>query len=281
MSSNNEKDNNNKKMNDLMFSQPAVDLAPSYTYAFPDQLPSAPSATLRYTEITSPGPADVICGTDKESQRHVGNVDYQKLVKQQRDLYQQSQTEKANITRGIIAQVHANGGRFLKWENGTWQEINEQATYDKVQHALRHKGKCKKRGGKSGSKVTSSSSSDPYPNDDEFEAVFQTQRQLFEQAVRKEMHQGEVILSQLNLPSDGASALITPPADGMDLAVVMPESQDVLCGKGGRTNHHFGNIVSEKSCTLTAYVLSYASYSHYSFLSHCSAFDDLLLRIVT
>ena len=37
----------------------------------------------------------------------------------------------------IIDTVHQSGGRFIKWENGGWVELNEKQRKEKVGHALR------------------------------------------------------------------------------------------------------------------------------------------------
>mmetsp|Transcript_20188 Transcript_20188/g.35557 ORF Transcript_20188/g.35557 Transcript_20188/m.35557 type:complete len:203 (-) Transcript_20188:89-697(-) len=86
-------------------------------------------------------PSDVLCGRDKLSHSHVGNKNFRCIVEYYREQYQSSTSrdQKTQISLQVIAKVHENGGRFLKWDEATatWEEVNEQYAREKVSHALR------------------------------------------------------------------------------------------------------------------------------------------------
>merc|ERR1712193_58445 len=43
------------------------------------------------------------------------------------------------MTKEVVSIIHADGGRFLKYKDGMWEEISNVAARDKVSHALRTK----------------------------------------------------------------------------------------------------------------------------------------------
>ncbi|KAL7555575.1 hypothetical protein ACA910_016185 [Epithemia clementina (nom. ined.)] len=73
-----------------------------------------------------------------------------------------SKQEKMAITKGIVTYMKIeHGSRFLKMENDSWVEINNQAARDKVSHALRFASRNLKTSEIEGSPTSSASSNPP------------------------------------------------------------------------------------------------------------------------
>jgi hypothetical protein len=89
--------------------------------------------------IDGVGPYDVLCGRQKEAFRNVGNRRFRVTVGLSLDKYIMAPTRqcKSKVIILVADQVKANGGRFLKWKNREWVELDEKQSREKVGHALR------------------------------------------------------------------------------------------------------------------------------------------------
>lgn len=99
------------------------------------------------------GPNDIICSRNSEAIKHRGNQRYNFLIQKSREAYQTTdqRNDKIRITRQIIQEVKAYGGRFLRFDKHkqSYVEINDEAKREKVSHALRSAVDPKKKKRKS------------------------------------------------------------------------------------------------------------------------------------
>lgn len=100
-----------------------------------------PIALKNYqSSIEQPSDSDCLCGKDTTFGRHPGNRMFRQKVMATLPLFMaaKTKTDKMIVTRSIVDFMKRKGSRFLKLKaNGSWTEIDAQATRDKVSHALR------------------------------------------------------------------------------------------------------------------------------------------------
>lgn len=53
-------------------------------------------------------------------------------------LTQASKFEKTAIAERIVTSIRESHGRFLKWEENTWVEVDSEAAREKISHFFRH-----------------------------------------------------------------------------------------------------------------------------------------------
>jgi len=90
--------------------------------------------------IEDPLDTDVLCGRDAYVQRHIGNLNYRKLVNSNKEAYIACQkTDKLKISRSIVAAIRGQQGRFLEKNkvDGTWYDIGDKKAIEKTSQALR------------------------------------------------------------------------------------------------------------------------------------------------
>jgi hypothetical protein len=75
--------------------------------------------------------------------QHVGNKRFRDLVLAMQPTYigERSRAKKSEMSRTIVAQVKALGGRFLKEVDGKYQEVSEDVAQKKASQALRENAK--------------------------------------------------------------------------------------------------------------------------------------------
>jgi hypothetical protein len=88
-----------------------------------------------------PSKFDILCGQSRICAGHTGNRRFQVVLDIYAPRYDVSITkqEKMTLTKEIVSCIHAAGGRFLRYEEGVWEEISDVTARDKVSHALRTK----------------------------------------------------------------------------------------------------------------------------------------------
>ncbi|KAL7531736.1 hypothetical protein ACHAXR_004201 [Thalassiosira sp. AJA248-18] len=104
---------------------------------FAKQYPQLEAASLH---IDAPTCFDVLNGRGQGVQRHPGNVKYRTLVLLNKGLYAKClKSDKAKISRGIVAAVRELGGRFLELDeqSGIYSDIGDKKAYEKTSQALR------------------------------------------------------------------------------------------------------------------------------------------------
>eukprot|EP01083_Nonionella_stella_P005423 15674_1 len=93
---------------------------------------------------------DVINGRGQGVQRHPGNIKYRALVFFNKGLYAKCpRSDKAKISKGIVAAVRELGGRFLESDehaDGVYWDIGDKKAWAKTSQALRE-GQTKIRQG--------------------------------------------------------------------------------------------------------------------------------------
>lgn len=92
------------------------------------------------SSIEHPLDVDCLCGKDTTFGRHPGNRMFRQKILATLPLFMaaRTKTEKMKVTRSIVDFMKRKGSRFLKLKaNGSWVQIDTQATRDKVSHALR------------------------------------------------------------------------------------------------------------------------------------------------
>lgn len=82
---------------------------------------------------------DVLFGRGKYTREHTGNLRALHLVEMHRAEYERAgKFEKTEIAERIIQIIHESLGRFLKWENEGWVEVDDTVARAKVAHFFRH-----------------------------------------------------------------------------------------------------------------------------------------------
>ena len=82
---------------------------------------------------------DVLLGRGKYTREHTGNLRAVHLVEMHRSEYEQAgKFGKTIIAERILHMIHNSRGRFLKWENHGWIEVDEKVARDKISHFFRH-----------------------------------------------------------------------------------------------------------------------------------------------
>ena len=108
-----------------------------------------PIALKNYqSSIEQPSDADCLCGKDTTFGRHPGNRMFREKVLATLPLFMaaKTKTDKMTVTRSVVDFMKRKGSRFLKLKaNGSWTEIDAQATRDKVSHALRFAARQRKK----------------------------------------------------------------------------------------------------------------------------------------
>jgi len=97
--------------------------------------------------VTTPTSLDVISGRGSSIQNHIGNVKFRELVSSRKKEYVEAEKfKKLCISKEIVAQIRANGGRFLK-ESGTtlttqlYVDIGDKKAWAKTSQTLRDQPK--------------------------------------------------------------------------------------------------------------------------------------------
>ena len=82
---------------------------------------------------------DVLFGRGKYTREHTGNIRALHLVEMHRSEYERAgKFEKTEIAERIIHIIHESLGRFLKWEDEGWVEVDDAVARAKVSHFFRH-----------------------------------------------------------------------------------------------------------------------------------------------
>ncbi|CAB9507649.1 Transfer protein [Seminavis robusta] len=103
-----------------------------------------------------PGRFDVLFGRGN-TRNHTGNVRAAHIADMFRDKYESvGKFEKTAIAERIVTIIQESQGRFLKWEDDVWVEVDQQAARNKISHFYRN---TRNKGGPSQSKQSTSDGS--------------------------------------------------------------------------------------------------------------------------
>ena len=82
---------------------------------------------------------DVLFGRGKYTREHTGNLRALHLVDTFHAAYEEAdKVKKTEIAEQVVSLVRMGGGRFLKWQNFGWAEVDRKVARDKISHFFRH-----------------------------------------------------------------------------------------------------------------------------------------------
>ena len=88
--------------------------------------------------IVLPRRFDVLFGRGKGVSEHTGNLRVGHIVEMHRQRYEQAtKYRKTEIAERIVKIIHESNGRFLKQEDGGWEEVADDVARDKISHFFR------------------------------------------------------------------------------------------------------------------------------------------------
>jgi hypothetical protein len=89
--------------------------------------------------IILPRTDDVLLGRGKPLQKHPGNIRYHHIIETYNEKYEKAmKLEKTSISKWLVEQIQEAGGRFLKLDDVSWVEIDDDAARYKVSHTFRN-----------------------------------------------------------------------------------------------------------------------------------------------
>ncbi|KAL3924666.1 MAG: hypothetical protein SGILL_000903 [Bacillariaceae sp.] len=119
--------------------------------------------------IIVPTNVDVLLGRGRPFQEHAGNMRCNFVVVAAMEEYEQvSRNDKTGVSRNVISKIKGYGGRFLKQNDGVWEEVDDAEALKKISHSFRTHRQLLKTHQESNSGVTSSKCkqlSSPVQND--------------------------------------------------------------------------------------------------------------------
>jgi len=209
---------------------------------------------------------DVLFGRGGQTNRHIGNLRYRDIIALHRaDYVRASKVEKPNVARRIVKAIRTgkNPGRFLrKGDDGKWQEVSDKEASWKASQALREKTRwssMKKQ--KAAQEIADGSQK----ANEYAEKMVEKATKAVEKTTKKRKAKEEKALSSrkkaaiameeptLNAPTEASQISIpdmsptrtrmpvSDPAFAVTAGAITPRDEDVLFGRGGKTNHHPGN----------------------------------------
>jgi len=90
--------------------------------------------------ILVPRRFDVLFGRGEGTRVHTGNLRAVHLVEMHFEEYEQAgRREKTAIANMVVSKILESYGRFLKWDEGGWVEVDFDAARDKVSHFFRRR----------------------------------------------------------------------------------------------------------------------------------------------
>ncbi len=89
--------------------------------------------------IILPRRFDVLFGRGKNTREHTGNLRAAHLVEMHLAEYERAgKFGKTEIAERIVSIIHESFGRFLKWEDQGWVEVDSEVARGKISHFFRH-----------------------------------------------------------------------------------------------------------------------------------------------
>mmetsp|Transcript_21245 Transcript_21245/g.30410 ORF Transcript_21245/g.30410 Transcript_21245/m.30410 type:complete len:383 (+) Transcript_21245:68-1216(+) len=251
---------------------PIIDPAASAQHHAPQQpvQVAAPVADNNEIQVSH---QDVLFGRGGQTNRHIGNLRYRDIIALHRaDYVRASKVEKPNVARRIVKAIRTgkNPGRFLrKGDDGKWQEVSDKEASWKASQALREKTrwssmkqqkaaqeiaqgsqKANEHAEKMVKKATKSIEKTTKKRKAKEEKASSSQKKAAV-AVAVAVATEESILntptesSQISIPDMSPHRARVPVSEAASFAVtagaITPRDEDVLFGRGGKTNHHPGN----------------------------------------
>eukprot|EP00934_Nitzschia_sp_Nitz4_P006828 Nitzschia sp. Nitz4//scaffold44_size153857//136976//138509//NITZ4_002747-RA/size153857-augustus-gene-0.29-mRNA-1//-1//CDS//3329552235//6818//frame0 len=89
--------------------------------------------------VVIPRRFDVLFGRGRTSREHTGNMRANHLVEMHEREYERAgKLEKTDLTRKIVQIITESHGRFLRWDEGGWVEVEMEEALKKISHFFRH-----------------------------------------------------------------------------------------------------------------------------------------------
>jgi hypothetical protein len=83
---------------------------------------------------------DVLFGRSSQTRVHTGNLRAAHLVEMQFEEYEEaSRQEKTEFAGQVVNKIQESYGRFLKWEEGGWVEVDFDTSRNKISHFFRRR----------------------------------------------------------------------------------------------------------------------------------------------
>ncbi|CAJ1934428.1 unnamed protein product [Cylindrotheca closterium] len=95
-------------------------------------------STDQKQRITIPHRFDVLFGRGNNAREHTGNLRATHLVNMHQKNYDEANRfAKTSISEKLVGIIKESGGKFLKWEDSGWVEVEDDIARDKVSHWFR------------------------------------------------------------------------------------------------------------------------------------------------
>lgn len=204
------------------------------------------------------GDDDVLCGRGGGTNYHIGNVRFRAVIAEhQREYLAAKRPDKERIAQVIVNIIQERGGRFLqKDESGTWQEVDDKKAIAKSSQALREGLDIRNKSFKvpSGSSESPEKTSPtPAAREESSPTLDPAASPIARQPVAMSIDSNSKSINSKSTPfqkentdaNEGNSqhepGKYDDATDG-NTAKDGVTANDVLCGRGGRTNTHDGNV---------------------------------------
>jgi hypothetical protein len=244
---------------------PIMDPAASAHHA--QQLPARVAGPVAADSEIQVSLQDVLFGRGGQTNRHIGNLRYRDIIALHRaDYVRASKVEKPNVARRIVKAIRTgkNPGRFLrKGDDGKWQEVSDKEAAWKASQALREKTRWSSmKHLKAAQEIAEGSAkAHEYAEKVVEKATKSVGKTTKKRKVKEELtsfssqaESAAIALeeqptlntpteaSQISIPDMSPTRLPVPaPDNAVKAGVITPRDEDVLFGRGGKTNHHPGN----------------------------------------
>jgi len=175
---------------------------------------------------------DVLCGRGGQSNHHPGNKRFREVISEMKVTYQNAdrKLKKTNLTHTIVNYVHSYGGRFIKRDllgTKSFFLLTKTEARRKTSQALRDQKSL------------------------DFDEQKKQQQQIEEQQHQRNLPTAAVNCYEQNYQT-GNFAIEKSHSKLIYIDKIC--ANDILCGRGGQSNHHPGNkrfrqVISESKIT--------------------------------
>jgi len=202
--------------------------------------------------IASPTTHDVLFGRGGMTNGHPGNRRFRDIIALHRpDYIHATKMDKPNVARKIVRAIRSGNppGRFLKkWEDNMWRDVGDKVAAEKTSQGLREKTNAEKRRRSAVRESTRVTHEETTGNDTKRDKLSNEVSSLNEDSVippnfnaEKSSHTGLKNNNQKGT-DENITTIESLPANAVDKdGNVLVTDHDILCGRGGLTNHHKGN----------------------------------------
>jgi len=100
---------------------------------------SAEQSANQTVKPETPTKRDILCGQSQVCASHPDNQIFRWILEDFARKYDStsSKQEKICITKAVVSAIHSNDGRFVRFRDGTWEEISTVVARDNVSYVMR------------------------------------------------------------------------------------------------------------------------------------------------